>query len=96
MEFIVLGLALIPVWVPLIKLASLRNTSEIRWSRPSHFAFAATFVWTGGGISYIWISKMPSGIPYGIVLMIGWIAFIVSIVLDVASGNNPLPPKKSQ
>ncbi|MBI2308651.1 MAG: hypothetical protein HYU78_15290 [Rhodocyclales bacterium] len=95
MEFIALGLALIPVWVPLLKLASLRNTSEMPWSRPSHFAFAATFVWTGGGISYLWISKVPSGIPYGIVLMIGWIAFLVSIVLDVVSGNAPLPPKKN-
>ena len=92
MELLALGLALIPIWVPLLKLAGLKNTSEIPWGRASHFAFAATFVWTGGGISFLWISKVPSGIPYGIVLLIGWIALIVAIVMDVASGNTQRPP----
>jgi len=96
MELLILGIALIPVWVPLLKLASLKNTSEVLWSRPSHHMFAATTLWTGGGTAFLWISQVPSGIPYGVVLMIGWILLIVTIVLDVASGNSPPPPRNSE
>ena len=96
MEYVVLGLVLIPVWVPLLKLASLRNSSEKLWSRSSHFVFAVTSIFTGGGISYLWISKTPSGIPYGIFLLIGWISLVISIVLDVALGNSQLPPRNSK
>jgi hypothetical protein len=94
MEYVVLGFLLTPIWLPLLRFAILWRASETRWNRARNWAFAVTLAWSGGGVLFLWASNMPSGIPYGIVLLIGWLLLPVSIVLDMRTDEEVQPPKE--
>lgn len=90
-KYIFLAAALAPIWFPLVRFLATFLLSRKRWNRPCNWAYAITLVWSGGLVWFFWVSRMPSGIPYGIVLLVGWIVLLLAIVLDVSLTEEAQP-----
>lgn len=93
MEYAIIGLVLAPIWIPLFRFATLLRANEKHWGRSRDWAFAFTFFWTGGLVLLFWASEVPSGIPYGMVILIGWVLLLVSIALDATTVDEIQPPE---
>lgn len=80
-SFVLIAILLPPVWFSAIRLAFLQFRGLFKL-RPFVVFYLLTFVWTVAGISLLWVVKVPSGIPYGLVILIGWILFLFALLAD--------------
>lgn len=80
-SFVLIAILLTPAWFPTIRLAFLQFRGQLKM-RPFVVFYLLTFFWTVGGISFLWLGKVPSGILYGFVLLIGWLLFLVALLAD--------------
>lgn len=96
MKYVVFAILLTPIWFPLVRFAASFFASTKRWNRPHYWAYAVAFVWSGGLVSFFWASKVPSGIPYGVALLVGWFVLLAGFVLDMASSESKQSTNENQ
>ncbi len=80
-SFVLIGLLLTPAWFSAIRLAFLQFRGRLKFRSFGVF-YLLTFLLTFGGISFLWLVKVPSGIPYGVVLIVGWLLFLFALLAD--------------
>lgn len=84
-----IAILLTPAWFPAIRLAFLQFRGQLEF-RPFIVLYLLSFVWTVGGISFLWLGKAPSGILYGVVLLIAWLLFIFALLADSLPNKSKL------
>lgn len=80
-SFVLISLLLTPAWFSAIRLAFLQFRGQLKL-RPFVVFYLLTFLLTVGGISFLWLVKVPSGIPYGVVILVGWSLFLLALLAD--------------
>ncbi len=92
-SIVLIVLLMLPAWFPAVRLGYMLSRGKFQ-IRPFVVLYLLSFSWTLGGVLFSWIAKVPSGIPYGIVLLIAWPLFLCAGLGDTLPERPNAVPKE--
>lgn len=84
--FLIVALPLLPAWFPAIRLFQFFLQRKLQ-PRTVVWLYALSFLWTAGGVLFLFVIGVPSGIPYGLILLIAWPLLIAAMIADGPSSK---------